>query len=86
MNTTTADTPTTDPRVVLATPPQTGPPQPRNRFVAAPVERSHCAEDGSVTERYVACLGARAAGGAALVHTEAGRSTTAVSVSCSAPR
>ncbi|MFJ7967132.1 hypothetical protein [Streptomyces sp. NPDC096324] len=49
-----------------------GPLQLRNRFVAAPMERNYCAEDGSVTERYIAYLGARAAGGAALVHTEAG--------------
>ncbi|MFF1595405.1 hypothetical protein ACFVY0_46395, partial [Streptomyces sp. NPDC058286] len=49
-----------------------GPLQLRNRFVAAPMERNYCAKDGSVTERYIAYLGARAAGGAALVHTEAG--------------
>ncbi|MDQ0771658.1 2,4-dienoyl-CoA reductase-like NADH-dependent reductase (Old Yellow Enzyme family)/thioredoxin reductase [Streptomyces aurantiacus] len=51
---------------------QVGPLRLRNRFVAAPMERNYCTEDGSVTDQYVAYLAARAAGGAALVHTEAG--------------
>jgi 2,4-dienoyl-CoA reductase-like NADH-dependent reductase (Old Yellow Enzyme family) len=43
----------------------------RNRIVSAPMERNYCSLDGTVTERYVAYLRARAAGGAALVFTEA---------------
>jgi 2,4-dienoyl-CoA reductase-like NADH-dependent reductase (Old Yellow Enzyme family) len=59
-------------RDLLGAPLALGPLLLRNRFVAAPMERNHCTEAGSVTERYVAYLAARAAGGAALVHTEAG--------------
>ncbi|MER6980811.1 hypothetical protein ABT317_28550 [Streptomyces carpinensis] len=72
MKAATTDMPAADPRTVLATPLQVGPLQLRNRFVAAPMERNYCTEDGSVTERYIAYLAARATGGAALVHTEAG--------------
>ncbi|WP_221358852.1 FAD-dependent oxidoreductase [Streptomyces beigongshangae] len=61
-----------DLRTLLGAPLQVGPLHLRNRFVAAPMERNYCTEDGSVTDRYVAYLAARAAGGAALVHTEAG--------------
>jgi 2,4-dienoyl-CoA reductase-like NADH-dependent reductase (Old Yellow Enzyme family) len=43
----------------------------RNRIVSAPMERNYGNLDGTVTERYVAYLRARAAGGAALVFTEA---------------
>lgn len=43
----------------------------RNRFVSAPMERNYCAADGSITDRYVDYLARRAAGGAALVFTEA---------------
>lgn len=43
----------------------------RNRIVSPPMERNYCALDGSVTERYVAYLRARAVGGAALLFTEA---------------
>jgi 2,4-dienoyl-CoA reductase-like NADH-dependent reductase (Old Yellow Enzyme family)/thioredoxin reductase len=43
----------------------------RNRIVSPPIERNYCALDGSVTERYIAYLRARAAGGAALLFTEA---------------
>ncbi|UPZ26459.1 FAD-dependent oxidoreductase [Streptomyces sp. LRE541] len=62
----------TDVQTLLGAPLQIGPLQLRNRFVAAPMERNYCTEDGSVTDQYVAYLAARAAGGAALVHTEAG--------------
>ncbi len=43
----------------------------RNRIVSAPMERNYCALDGTPTQRYAAYLAARAAGGAALVFTEA---------------
>lgn len=43
----------------------------RNRFVSAPMERNYCAPDGSMTDEYIAYLERRAAGGAALVFTEA---------------
>ncbi|GAA4811780.1 FAD-dependent oxidoreductase [Streptomyces ziwulingensis] len=59
-------------RRLLGTPLNLGPLRLRNRFVAAPMERNYCTEDGSVTEAYRGYLTARAAGGAALVHTEAG--------------
>ncbi|MEV5759498.1 FAD-dependent oxidoreductase [Streptomyces tendae] len=62
----------TDPIDLLAEPLRIGPLRLRNRFVAAPMERNYCTEEGGVTEQYVAYLSARAAGGAAVVHTEAG--------------
>ncbi|GAA2853523.1 NADH oxidase [Actinoplanes cyaneus] len=43
----------------------------RNRVVSPPMERNYGTTDGRVTDRYVAYLRARAAGGAALVFTEA---------------
>jgi len=43
----------------------------RNRVVSPPMERNYGTADGRVTERYIAYLRARAAGGAALVFTEA---------------
>lgn len=43
----------------------------RNRFVSAPMERNYCEVDGTMTERYTDYLARRAAGGAALVFTEA---------------
>jgi 2,4-dienoyl-CoA reductase-like NADH-dependent reductase (Old Yellow Enzyme family) len=43
----------------------------RNRVVSPPMERNYGTPDGAVTDRYVAYLRARAAGGAALVFTEA---------------
>jgi 2,4-dienoyl-CoA reductase-like NADH-dependent reductase (Old Yellow Enzyme family) len=43
----------------------------RNRIVSAPMERDYCALDGTPTPRYAAYLSARAAGGAAMVFTEA---------------
>lgn len=43
----------------------------RNRFVSAPMERNYCELDGTMTDRYIAYLERRAAGGAALVFTEA---------------
>ncbi|EME20536.1 oxidoreductase [Rhodococcus triatomae] len=43
----------------------------RNRFVSAPMERNYCEFDGTVTDRYIDYLARRAAGGAALVFTEA---------------
>ena len=43
----------------------------RNRVVSPPMERNYGTVDGRVTDRYVAYLRARAAGGAALVFTEA---------------
>ncbi|MCB8913787.1 FAD-dependent oxidoreductase [Rhodococcus rhodochrous] len=48
-----------------------GPVRLRNRFVSAPMERNYCAPDGSMTDDYIAYLERRAAGGAALVFTEA---------------
>ncbi|MFG3208502.1 oxidoreductase [Streptomyces tendae] len=60
------------PGELLGTPLRLGPLRLRNRFAAAPMERNYCSVSGSVTEEYVAYLAARAAGGAALVHTEAG--------------
>ncbi|MFC0448538.1 FAD-dependent oxidoreductase [Rhodococcus jostii] len=43
----------------------------RNRFVSAPMERNYCDVDGTMTDDYIAYLERRAAGGAALVFTEA---------------
>lgn len=43
----------------------------RNRFVSAPMERNYCDFDGTMSDRYIAYLERRAAGGAALVFTEA---------------
>lgn len=43
----------------------------RNRFVSAPMERNYCDADGVLTDRYLDYLERRAAGGAALVFTEA---------------
>ncbi|MEU4425582.1 FAD-dependent oxidoreductase [Actinoplanes sp. NPDC024001] len=43
----------------------------RNRIVAAPMERNYGTRDGRVTERYLAYLRVRAAGGVALLFTEA---------------
>ncbi|KSZ56408.1 NADH-dependent oxidoreductase [Rhodococcus pyridinivorans KG-16] len=48
-----------------------GPVRLRNRFVSAPMERNYCAPDGGMTDEYIAYLERRAAGGAALVFTEA---------------
>ena len=48
-----------------------GPVTLRNRIVGAPMERNYCALDGTVTGEYADYLEARAAGGAALVFTEA---------------
>ncbi|MFW0792448.1 FAD-dependent oxidoreductase [Gordonia sp. CPCC 205515] len=43
----------------------------RNRFVSAPMERNYCDADGVLTDHYIDYLERRAAGGAALVFTEA---------------
>ncbi|HEY5857722.1 MAG TPA: FAD-dependent oxidoreductase [Aldersonia sp.] len=43
----------------------------RNRFVSAPMERNYCEIDGTMTDRYIDYLARRAAGGTALVFTEA---------------
>ena len=43
----------------------------RNRVVGAPMERNYCDLAGRATPQYAAYLGARAAGGAALLFTEA---------------
>ena len=43
----------------------------RNRIVSPPMERNYGTVDGRVTDRYIAYLRARAAGGAALLFTEA---------------
>ncbi len=56
---------------VLSEPFSVGPLVLRNRIVSAPMERNYCHTDGTVDERYVAYLAKRAAGGAALVATEA---------------
>jgi len=55
----------------FARPLDLGPVRLRNRFVSAPMERNYCAPDGSMTDEYIAYLERRAAGGAALVFTEA---------------
>jgi len=43
----------------------------RNRVVLAPMDRNYCNRDGTLTDRYIAHLAERAAGGAALVYPEA---------------
>jgi len=63
--------PTTDPRAVLGAPLDLGRVRLRNRFVSAPMERNYCEIDGTMTDRYIDYLVARARGGAALVFTEA---------------
>lgn len=55
----------------LAQPLTLGPVTLRNRFVSAPMERNYCEIDGTMTDRYIDYLERRAAGGAALVFTEA---------------
>ncbi|GIM91499.1 hypothetical protein Ato02nite_032920 [Paractinoplanes toevensis] len=55
----------------MGTPVRVGPHRLRNRVVLPPMERNYGTADGRVTERYVEYLRARAAGGAALVFTEA---------------
>lgn len=55
----------------LARPLRLGPVTLRNRIVGAPMERNYCATDGTMTDHYIAYLAARAAGGAALLFTEA---------------
>ncbi|MBG0567370.1 oxidoreductase [Actinoplanes aureus] len=62
---------TTNRPVLLASPLRVGRLLLRNRIVAAPMERNYGTRDGRVTERYIAYLRARAAGGAALLFTEA---------------
>jgi 2,4-dienoyl-CoA reductase-like NADH-dependent reductase (Old Yellow Enzyme family)/thioredoxin reductase len=56
---------------LLGSPLRVGRLQLRNRIVAAPMERNYGTRDGQVTERYIAYLRARAAGGVALLFTEA---------------
>ncbi|MGH3875517.1 MAG: hypothetical protein ACRDSK_00620 [Actinophytocola sp.] len=56
---------------LLGTPLRVGNAVLRNRIVSAPMERNYCSLDGTPTDRYIAYLRARAAGGAALVFTEA---------------
>ncbi len=55
----------------FARPLELGPVRLRNRFVSAPMERNYCDPDGTMTDEYLAYLERRAAGGAALVFTEA---------------
>ncbi|ATQ29882.1 NADH-dependent oxidoreductase [Rhodococcus ruber] len=55
----------------FARPLDMGPVRLRNRFVSAPMERNYCEPDGTMTDAYIAYLERRAAGGAALVFTEA---------------
>jgi 2,4-dienoyl-CoA reductase-like NADH-dependent reductase (Old Yellow Enzyme family) len=55
----------------LTAPLRLGPVTLANRIVSAPMERNYCTTDGVVTDAYVAYLTARAAGGAALVFSEA---------------
>jgi len=43
----------------------------KNRIVFAPMDRNYCSSDGLVTDRYIAYLAERAAGGAALIYPEA---------------
>src|SRR5579871_1677480 len=43
----------------------------RNRIVSAPMERNYAGLDGRLTDAYIGYLAARAAGGVALVYTEA---------------
>jgi 2,4-dienoyl-CoA reductase-like NADH-dependent reductase (Old Yellow Enzyme family) len=56
---------------MLGTPWQVGRLTLRNRIVSPPMERNYSTVDGRVTDRYIAYLRARAAGGAALLFTEA---------------
>lgn len=56
---------------LLGTPLRIGRHELRNRVVSPPMERNYGTADGRVTGRYVEYLRARAAGGAALVFTEA---------------
>jgi len=63
--------PSSDRPILLGTPLQVGRLELRNRIVSPPMERNYCTIDGAVTDRYVAYLRARAAGGAALLFTEA---------------
>jgi 2,4-dienoyl-CoA reductase-like NADH-dependent reductase (Old Yellow Enzyme family) len=62
---------TTDRPALLGSPLRVGRLQLRNRIVGAPMERNYGTRDGRVTERYIAYLRARAAGGVALLFTEA---------------
>jgi 2,4-dienoyl-CoA reductase-like NADH-dependent reductase (Old Yellow Enzyme family) len=55
----------------LGRPLRVGPHELRNRVVSPPMERNYGTPDGRLTDRYIAYLRARAAGGAALVFTEA---------------
>jgi 2,4-dienoyl-CoA reductase-like NADH-dependent reductase (Old Yellow Enzyme family)/thioredoxin reductase len=55
----------------FAQPLQLGPVRLRNRFVSAPMERNYCELDGTMTKAYIDYLARRAAGGTALVFTEA---------------
>jgi 2,4-dienoyl-CoA reductase-like NADH-dependent reductase (Old Yellow Enzyme family)/thioredoxin reductase len=57
--------------VLLGTPLRVGGHVLRNRVVSPPMERNYGTPDGRLTDRYIAYLRARAAGGAALVFTEA---------------
>ena len=54
---------------LLGTPLRVGRVELRNRIVSPPMERNYCTMDGRVTDRYIAYLRARAAGGAALLFT-----------------
>jgi 2,4-dienoyl-CoA reductase-like NADH-dependent reductase (Old Yellow Enzyme family)/thioredoxin reductase len=56
---------------LLARPLRLGRVELRNRVVSPPMERNYGTLDGRLTDRYLAYLRARAAGGAALVFTEA---------------
>jgi 2,4-dienoyl-CoA reductase-like NADH-dependent reductase (Old Yellow Enzyme family) len=56
---------------LLGTPLRVGRHHLRNRVVSPPMERNYGTADGRITDRYVEYLRARAAGGAALVFTEA---------------
>lgn len=55
----------------MTTPLEVGRVRLRNRIVSAPMERNYAGVDGHVTDRYIAYLAERAAGGVALVYTEA---------------
>jgi len=57
--------------VLLGTPLRVGGVELRNRIVLPPMERNYFAVDGTVTDREIAYLRARAAGGAALLFTGA---------------
>jgi 2,4-dienoyl-CoA reductase-like NADH-dependent reductase (Old Yellow Enzyme family)/thioredoxin reductase len=56
---------------MLGTPLRVGRLDLRNRIVSPPMERNYCTVDGRITDRYIEYLRARAAGGAALLFTEA---------------